>query len=116
MNDPIVHAVVVLAGLPLGVMAAQIIHAAGESAVISFGRKPDSYTHALAVEARSDDEMNVTLSKAAERGIMAVPIHEPDAPYNGALLAIGFAPIERSKLKWLQHLPLIKSRLGSSVG
>ena len=105
-----IHCVIVRAGLPLGVMAAQIIHAAGESAA----GLPDSNTRALAVEARSDGEMYETLDRIRERGLAHVEIHEPDAPYKGALLAIGIRPVAKGCLKFLQHLPLIKSRSGSS--
>lgn len=107
-DNPVTHCVIVRPALERGLLAAMIVHAAGES---SMGRA-DSRTHALALEARSVEELEATATEAERRGLAPVRIVEPDAPWNGQLMAVGIPPHYRDRLRWLQHLPLIRS--GSS--
>lgn len=100
------HYCVVRGDLPRGVLAAQLIHAAGES---SPGELPDG-THAVALEARSLEELQTIESKLKERGIPHQAIREPDAPWDGELMAIGIEPVEdRCVLKKVtSSLPLLR--------
>jgi len=58
---------------------------------------------------RSEAELAVLERKLQRAGIPHVAIREPDAPYNGALTAIGLVPVEdRSTVKrFLSSLPLL---------
>lgn len=85
----ITHYCVIRQDLPRGVLAAQLIHAAGESAG---GVLPTS-TIAVALAARDEAHL-VTIEQQLRR--LAIPhraIREPDPPWNGALMAIGIAPV-----------------------
>ncbi|MCB9569401.1 MAG: hypothetical protein H6710_19660 [Myxococcales bacterium] len=83
------HYCIVRADLPRGVLAAQLIHAAGESAP---GGLPRGTT---AVALAADDEAHLELVEGRLRalGIDHVAIREPDPPWSGALMAIGLAPV-----------------------
>jgi len=87
------HFCIVRSDLPLGVIAAQLVHAAGESAP---GGLP-SGTHAVVLGA--DDE--AALQEIEERLFQFnVPFHgvrEPDSPWDGALMAIGVVPMVPTK-------------------
>jgi hypothetical protein len=92
--------------LPRGVLAAQLIHAAGES---SPGSLPDG-TFAVALGARDLDELETLERKLLDAGLPHVAVREPDEPWGGALMAIGIRPVEdRSVLKKMtSSLPLLK--------
>lgn len=86
-------------------MAAQIVHAAGESSPGNLAR--DTYAIVLAVP----DE--AALAHEAERlkkhGVAHVTIREPDAPFNDALMSIGVVPARREDLRrHFSSLPLLK--------
>jgi hypothetical protein len=91
--------------VPVGDLCAQLIHAAGES---SPGNLP-SDTRAVALGARSEFELLKLEQKLKKKNIQHVAIREPDAPYFGALMAIGLVPSVRTKAikSVLGHLPLI---------
>jgi hypothetical protein len=96
---------VVRRDLPLGTLAAQLIHAAGVS---SLGAElpPDTRAVALAV---ADEPALVRLSEALSlAGLPHVRIHEPDPPWAGALMAIGVRPSsDRPRLRRvLGRIPL----------
>jgi hypothetical protein len=81
------------------------VHAAGESS--PGGLAAGTYAVVLAVP----DEL--TLAREADRleraGVALTRIHEPDAPYLGALMALGIAPGRKEDLR--RHfacLPLLK--------
>lgn len=107
--EPLFHYVVLRGDLPIGDLAAQTIHAAGESA----RQAPDlpEGTHAVALAARDEDQL-----LALERALVsaAIPhraIREPDAPFNGALLAIGIAPSPRALVRpFVKKFPLVGGR------
>jgi len=86
---PLTHYCVIRQDLPRGVLAAQLIHAAGES---SRARLPP-HTFAIALAAR--DEAHLESIEAALRrlDIPHCAIREPDPPWNGALMAIGIVPV-----------------------
>lgn len=105
INPSLTHYVVVRSDLPLGFLAAQIVHAAGESSPgnIDFG------TNAVVLSVLTEAALAVIERQLQRAGIQHVAIREPDAPYNGALTAIGLVPIrDRSKVKpLLNKLPLL---------
>lgn len=93
------------ADLPRGIQAANLVHAAGES---SPGNLPSG---TFAVVLTTPDE--ASLAGVADRltcaGISHTLIHEPSAPYNGALMAIGCTPGDKEVLKrHLSSLPLLR--------
>lgn len=92
-SGPLTHYCVVRRDLPRGVLAAQLIHAAGESAG---GRLP-AQTRAIALAARDEAHLRVIEGELLRLGIRHVAIREPDAPWHGALMAIGLAPITERK-------------------
>lgn len=75
--------------LPRGVLAAQLIHAAGES---SPGGLP-THTFAVALAARDQPHLEFLEQKLLERKIPHRAIREPDAPWDNALMAIGLEPV-----------------------
>jgi peptidyl-tRNA hydrolase len=83
------HYCIVREDLPRGVLAAQLIHAAGES---SRGILPP-HTFAVALAARDEAHLE-SLEQALRRfDIPHQAIREPDPPWNGALMAIGIVPV-----------------------
>jgi len=90
--------VVVRADLPRGIQAAQIIHASGESAVLTNYLPPGTNAVALQVH---DEAALVKLGRALDAAnIPFVKIRENDDPYRDQLMAVGIAPILRTpKLK-----------------
>lgn len=83
------HYVIVRDDLPLGVMAAQVIHAAGESVS---GPVP-SGTHAVALAAPDERTLVRVEERLVEHGVPHRAVREPDAPWHGALMAIGIEPM-----------------------
>jgi hypothetical protein len=97
--------VIVRADLPRGVQAAQIVHAAGES---SPGNLPDG-TFAFVLAVPNRDALEGVAAKLAERGIAHRRIEEPDAPWNGELMALGVVPARKEVLqRALSSLPLLR--------
>ena len=98
--------------LPIGVIAAQIAHAAGES---SPGDLKEG-THAIVLGVPSEEALRAALASATLRGMRATPINEPDAPYCGQLMSIGFAPVPRSVgRRALSSLPLFRGSTHAGV-
>lgn len=91
---PLYHYVVTRSDLPTGVLAAQTIHAAGESAAL---RVPDPGTRAVALTADAG-ELEDLEQRLIAAGVAHVAIREPDAPWCGALLAVGLAPAPRAEV------------------
>lgn len=91
--------------LARGIQAAQIVHAAGES---SPGNLPCG-THAVVLAVPGEAELEATATRLTQAGIKFVRIEEPDAPHNGALMAIGVVPGRKEVLKRaMSSLPLLK--------
>jgi peptidyl-tRNA hydrolase len=93
--------------LQLGDLAAQLVHAAGET---SPGNLPDD-TRAVVLAVEGEDEL-VALSARLERaGVRHKLIREPDAPFNGAATALGIVPCPRRPLRrFLSRYPLLKEK------
>lgn len=87
--------------MPIGVVCAQLLHAAGESGPAEPG------TYALVVSAANEAELLKHEDELLRLGVPIASIREPDAPYCGALMAIGIRPMpKRSLPKFLKKLPL----------
>jgi len=140
------HICIVRRDLPRGVLAAQLIHAAGES---SLGRIPHGArkegaeprralersdrgygarkegaeprralersdrgycTHAVALAARDEQQLEAVARRLAYERIEHVTIREPDPPWCGALMAIGLVPVPRQTkpLEALRRLELLR--------
>lgn len=87
--QPLTHYCLIRQDLPRGVLAAQLIHAAGESAP---GGLP-SGTIAVALAARDEAHLASLELQLRHLGIPHRAIREPDKPWNGALMAIGIEPV-----------------------
>ena len=99
------HYCVVRNDVPLGVLAAQLLHAAGES---SPGNLP-SGTIAVALSAEDEIELLRVEQRLLKYDIPHVSIREPDAPFYGELMAIGIKPGLKSQLrKHFSNLKLIR--------
>jgi peptidyl-tRNA hydrolase len=88
-EGPWTHYVVVRDDLPLGVLAAQIVHAAAESWP---GGLPPG-TRAVVLAARDEEHLLALERQLVRDGIGHVAIHEPDPPWHGQLMAIGMVPV-----------------------
>jgi hypothetical protein len=94
------------ADIPIGLQAAQLIHAARESSV-GCPRNPHEY--AIALRAPDEHELNALSERLFLAGIRHSRIIENDTPWTGQLMAIGIPPASRRLLKrYLSGLPLLK--------
>jgi hypothetical protein len=99
--------VIVRRDLPLGAIVAQTIHAAGESS--PGGHLLPSDTRAIALSVPDEAALLRLEVDLIAAGVSFRAIREPDAPYNGALMAIGLTPVPRLQVRHLlSHLDLIK--------
>jgi hypothetical protein len=94
--------------MSLGDIAAQLVHAAGETAK----PLPISGTHAIVLSLKNEEQLFQTAEKLSARNIQFKIIYEPDAPYNGEATAIGLYPVKNRKQlrKVLSRLPLLTSK------
>lgn len=83
------HYCLVRQDLPRGVLAAQLIHAAGESAPGDLA----SGTIAVALAARDEAHLAALELELRRLSIGHRAIREPDPPWRGALMAIGLEPV-----------------------
>lgn len=91
--------------LPLGILAANLVHAAGET---SPGGLPEG-THAIVLVVPDESALKAVAARLELARVPCKRIIEPDAPYNGALMAIGCAPGQKEVLRrFLSSLPLLK--------
>lgn len=104
-SPPLTHYVLVRSDLPLGFLASQVVHAAGES---SPGNLPHS-TNAVVLEVPDEPTLREYSARLERAGVAHVLIHEPDSPWNGQATAIGLAPVaDRRPLRAvLSSLPLL---------
>lgn len=87
--------------------AAQLVHAAGES---SPGNLP-SGTYAIVLAVPTQKELEQLEQRLVVKGVPFRAIREPDAPWNGALMAIGVEPMPRAQVrKHLSGLSLLKDK------
>lgn len=82
-----------------------LIHAAGES---SPGNLP-SQTYAVALTCPDEDALRSLARALLVSGVGHRTIHEPDAPWDGALMAIGLEPGPKKEVgRHVARLPLWK--------
>ena len=115
-----IHYLLVRRDLPFGVTLAQLAHAAADSIMHSRYLALTPGTTVVVLGVRNE----ITLKKWARKlswrkhGVPHTLVREPDAPWNGQLMAIGVWPGERSKLEpifktlqtfrfedWTGHVP-----------
>lgn len=99
------HYCIVRDDLPRGVIAAQLVHAAGESA-------GELAPHTRAVVLAVPDERSLVhvAARLRDLGVAHRLIREPDPPWCGAAMAIGVVPIadhDRRARCVLARLPLL---------
>lgn len=100
----LVHYCVVRADLPRGLQAAQLIHAAGESALPFMPR----HTFAVALHVPGEPELLWLARALAKAGIDHHRVIEDDAPYTNHLMALGIRPMSRRILRpFLADLKLV---------
>ena len=86
-------------------LVAQTIHAAGESTP---GPLPPN-TYAVALATRDEAELCALEERLKSAGIAHAAIREPDAPWNGALMAVGIVPCDRTQVRrFVSNLPLLR--------
>ncbi len=91
--------------LPIGFLAAQVVHAAGESSPGDL----DTGTSAVVLAAPDEACLLAIERRLGQAGIAHVAIREPDAPWSGALTAIGVVPVQDRvpARRVLSSLPLL---------
>lgn len=94
------------ADLPRGIQSANLVHAAGES---SPGELPEG-TFAVVLAVANEHALSVLADQLETAAIAHVKIREPDAPYCGALMAIGIVPVaDRKEVRRIvSSLPLLR--------
>jgi hypothetical protein len=92
------HYIVVRRDLPLGVVCAMIVHAAGESGSRYQDPEDGRFKGATAVVlgVPNEAELKRVERKLWRNGVQYVAVHEPDPPYNGEFMAIGLVPTDRA--------------------
>lgn len=107
-TDVWTHYVVVRSDLPLGFLAAQVVHAAGESVVTA----PPPDTHAIVLAVPDEAALRALADRLTRIGVPHHLVLEDAAPYTGQATALGVAPDFRSKLRrHFSALPLLKGNL-----
>ena len=94
--------------MPLGTLAAQLVHAAGESVSEPL---PDN-TRAVVLAAKDESHLLKIEQKLQHRGIPHRSIREPDSPWCNSLMSIGLEPVadRRAVRRVLSNLPLLRER------
>lgn len=104
-SDVLFHYVVVRRDLPIGLLAAMLVHAAGES---SPGNLPED-THAVVLAVPGEAELEALSVRLRAAGVDVRRIVEPDPPWSGALMALGVRPGPRGDLRRvLSDVPLFR--------
>jgi len=103
--NPLTHYILVRADLPLGIQAAQVAHAAGESSPSNLS----AGTYTVILAAKNERELVQHADALRRAGVAFSAIFEPDPPYDGALMALGLVPARKEALKrHLSCLPLLR--------
>ena len=94
-------------------IGAQLIHAAGESSTGDL----EEGTFAIALSARDEADLLAIADRLSAASIQYTAIREPDAPYDGQLMALGLRPKRRSKLyPFLSSIPLLRESVTNVQG
>lgn len=113
----IVHYIFVRRDLPIGVLAAMVTHAAGESGAL-FQDESGRFRGATAVvfEAKTQADLKKVEAFLYEADVPAVSIVETSKPYSGQLMSIGVVPLDREHGNRLfGKFQLLKSCLDKGV-
>lgn len=103
MTDPLAHVVIVREDLPIGVAAAQIVHAAGES--VEGPVPPDAFAIVLGVP--GETELRALSSRLTAADVEHRLIVETDGAHAGQAMTLGCRPAPRSSLRrHFSSLPL----------
>lgn len=97
----LVHYCFVRRDLPLGIIGAMLVHAAGESAAACQDYKGERFDGGTAVvlEARDEDHLlEIERYLDNQDPVGYIPIHESEGTYHGQFMAIGVYPGEREVL------------------
>lgn len=81
--------------LPIGVICAQLVHAAGESSPGNL----DSGTHAVVLAVPNEAKLLALERKLIEGSILHKAIREPDQGWENQLMAIGIVPTYKHLIK-----------------
>ena len=99
------HYVIVRRDLPPGLLAAQIVHAAGETSPGNL----QSGTHAVVLEVADEASLKEVSAQLRAAGVPHKPIIEPDI--GNTWTAIGVAPLPKARVyPHLKHLGLYGDR------
>jgi hypothetical protein len=99
------HYVIVRRDLPLGVIGAQLVHAAGES---SPGNLPEG-TYAVVLMVPSEEALRAVSSRLHLAKIDFRSIVETEGPFAGQLMALGLVPRRKEELRrFVSSLPLLR--------
>lgn len=92
-------------------MCAQIVHAAGESAISPI---PPN-TNAIVLACANERELRELAKKLSLAGVQHTVIQEVDPPYCGQVTAIGIVPVKDKKevKKLLSNYPLLREATGT---
>jgi hypothetical protein len=102
---PICHYVIVRADLPDGFREAQVGHAIGES--LLGPHEPGTYVVVLA--ARDEAHLALEADRLEAAGVALTRVCEPDAPWCGALTALGLRPARKGIVgPRVRHLPRLR--------
>jgi len=89
----------------MGLLAAQVTHAAGES---SPGNLPEG-TCAVVLGVTGPEALQLLKDSLERKGVPHKAVIENDQPYSGQLMALGLVPAPKSKLKGLlRGYPLLR--------
>ena len=103
-RNPITHYIIVRPDLPVGLLAAQVTHAAGESSTGDLG--PGTYAVVLAAP---PDRLAALEALLKAQGVPHSAVRENDAPWSGQLMAIGLRPAPRDQVqRYVSSLPLLR--------
>jgi hypothetical protein len=81
------------------------VHAAGESSPGDL----EENTYAIVLAVPDEAALAREAARLERAGVAFVPIAEPDAPFHGALMALGLRPARKEVLrKHLSCLPLLR--------
>jgi len=110
----LVHYIFVRRDLPIGIIASQITHAAGESAALYqdvYGKRFPGAT-AVVLEAKDELGLQKIRDHLKSLDIQYLEVHESEGIYHGQFMAIGIVPTEREFLApKLVHFQNLKSSL-----
>jgi hypothetical protein len=82
-----------------------LVHAAGES---SPGNLPNS-TFAVVLAVSDEAALHKAAAFLKSKGVTFVEVTEPDPPWNGQLMALGFQPKPKEELyRYLSTFPLLR--------